>query len=270
MALQAPQYPPEIQRPDNTRGVHKADLVVPGARRGIAEERSTLARTQHGKPFLGSGDLVVVENIDDVIWRFEWDRRMYDLRPGATMQIPFPAVINLLGDPRSIEGGEIKFRTETGQSGIIGSRYDTLLMLMARFGVKDENIDALVDFAPKMRVTTTTGTDIVFPAQNPRCPAWPTPNAPEPGREQPTDMRQLVERYESERAETQAELGELRQLVTTLMGGQAAPQGVPDPVQPPAGPRATSAAAEALMGVVPPEEVEVGGAVPDTGPRSQV
>ena len=263
MALQSPQYPAEVQ--ESKRGLKKADLVVPGARRGIAEDRSTLARTQPGKPFLGANDMVIVKNVDNVTWRFEWDRRKYDIKPSASLQIPFPAVINAMGDPRSVEGGEITFRTENGERGVIQSRYDTLMMLMSRYGIEGENVQALVDFAPKIEVTTLTGMDVSFPVQNPGMTAWPTPQAPEPGREQPTDTRQLIQRYEEERAATTAELSELRGMVTKLMGGEA-PQGTPDPRQP-AGP---SAAAEALLGGPEGDDVPLGGAVPDSGPRSQV
>ena len=226
-----------------------ASLTRRPSRRGVTQPEDRLT-TQERQPFLGEHDMVTVTNIDDVVWRFEWERRAYDLAPGVTSPVPFPAVVNALGDPRSVDGNVVQFLTETGARGVIATRYDTLAMLMARYGILTEDLDALVDWAPKLRVTTMAGAEIVFPAQNPMGPSMPIPTVPERGKENMVDVRQAIAQVESERDAMRAELAEMRRLLDERL----APVGAPDPRQP------------GLPDGVP----EHTGAVPDTGPRTGI
>jgi hypothetical protein len=222
-----------------------ATVVPMGTRRGISQPEDRHQERRARRPFLLSTDMVLVRNDDNVTWRFKWERKHYDVPPNHTLPVPFPAVVNMLGDPRSAVGETIRYRAETGEHGLIPSRYDTLAMLFAHYGIRDESVEALVDFAPKVTVTTMTGEPVIFPAQNPEMDAFPVPQVAEPGREQPIDTRGIIERYEAERDEMRGQLDRMEALVNQKLGGGAAP------------------AETEPMDVVP-------GAQPDPGPRTGI
>ena len=187
------------------------------------------ARTAE-RPFLLEHDILKVTNVDNVDWEFKWDRRKYLVKAGGGVGfIPFPALVNKLGDPRSTEGMMTRFNTDDGQRGVIGTRYDSLASLFAHYGIANENVDELVDFAPKVEVRTMDTDEIVnFPSQDPNMLPWPVPDSPQPGREN-TDTRRLVERLSAENDDARAEIAELRDMVRDRLGDQPAPVGRPDP-----------------------------------------
>jgi hypothetical protein len=250
--LAAPEFQDDTTEGSPTKGAtrgntaKKARYASSGTTRGIAEVRPLSARATGARPFLGENDLVMVENLDDVSWRFEWDKRAYDVSPGQhPMPVPFPAVVNAMGDPRSAKGMELSFRAEDGTSGMIESRHNSIVRLFARYQITNEDVDALVDFAPKLRVTTMQGDAIIFPAQNPNHEPWPVPNTPEPGREAPISVTEAVSEARAENALLREQMAHLQRLVDDRLGTAAAP------------------AAE-------PEAADLGGAVPDSGPRARI
>jgi hypothetical protein len=250
--LAAPEFQDDTTEGSPTKGASrgiaskKAQYRSTGTTRGIAEVRPLSARTSPLRPFLGENDLVMVENLDDVSWRFEWDKRAYDVHPDThAVPVPFPAVVNALGDPRSAKGMELTFRAEDGTAGMIESRHNSIVRLFARYQITNEDVGALVDFAPKLRVTTMNGDAITFPAQNPDHEPWPVPNAPEPGREAPISVTEAVSEARAENAALREQMAHLQRLVDERLGTAS-------PV--------TEAA----------EPDSLGGAVPDSGPRARI
>lgn len=201
------------------RGATRRATVTPmGTRRGIAQPEDAHRAREARRPFLVSTDMVLVKNVDDVAWDFPWDRRHFVIAPGETLPVPFPAVCNMLGDPRSVDKEIVAYQAETGERGVVPARYDQLVGLFARYGIVDEDKDALVGFAPKVEVQTMTGDPIVFPAQNPYMDPWPVPHAREPGREAPIDQHELVEQMRAENAAMRSEIQRLSAAVDQRLG----------------------------------------------------
>jgi len=225
--------------------------VTPMRSRGVVnqpEDRHRPRKTD--RPFLLEHDILAVRNVDDVTWEFRWDRRRYPIKPGETGYVPFPGMVNAMGDPRSMVDSMVKYNTEDGQRGVVLTRHEELCRLFANYGIMNENIDELVDFAPKLEVTTMEGDQVIFPAQDPEMIAFPVPNVPEPGREQ-SDQRRLMDQLRAENQARQNEIDELRSLIEERLGGPAA-LSFPDDGE-------TDPLSEALM---------AGGAVLDTGPKT--
>lgn len=219
--------------------------VVAMKTRGVSQPEDRHRERPAAKPFLMEHDLLTVRNDDSVPWKFEWDRRQWVLKPGQVTYIPFPAVVNKLGDPRSVEGTRIRYYSADSQTrGIIPSRYETLCSLFAAYGIRGENVDALVDFAPKVTVTTMQGQPVTFPCQNPNMLPFPTPQDPEPGREG-NDSKRMIDAMADRNADLEQEVASLRALVEERLGGNAQPYDD-----------------EATAGTLG------GGALPDTGPAT--
>lgn len=213
---------PEVAPPMPPRGnAQRAAFITPmGSRRGISQPEDAHRERKARQPFLLEHDLVLVTNEDDVDWGFSWDRRRYVVPVGKQLPVPFPAVVNMMGDPRSVDGAMTRYRAETGEHGVIPTRYESLTSLFARYGITEENVDKLVDFAPKVRVTTMTGQLVTFPSQIPDATPWPVPQTAEPGREKPIDTSGIIERYEGELAQMRAEQARLAELVDQRLGGE--------------------------------------------------
>jgi hypothetical protein len=201
--------------PPKVRGIN----VVSMKSRGVVSQPEDRHRVRPAdRPFLLEHDILRVENVDDVDWEFRWDRRRYMVRKGETGFVPFPAMVLAMGDPRSQEGTMTRYNTEDGQRGVVFTRHEELCRLFAYYGIEQENVDELVDFAPRLRIETMQGEPIIFPAQNPQMSAFPVPDAPQPGREH-NDTRRLMDRLESDNAAMAAELAEMRALIASKLGG---------------------------------------------------
>lgn len=229
-----------------TRGVQITPMA---SRRGVTQPEDRHRLQEVRRPYLLEHDMLLVTSIDDVTWKFAWDHRTYLLKPGETLPLPLPAVVNALGDPRSAVGEIIDYHAETGERGAIPPRYEQLTQLFARYGIIDEDVTALVDFAPKVTVTTMTGETVVFPSQNPEMAPWPVPHVAEPGREQPVDQKEAVSQLQAENAAMRAELDRMHARINERLGGSTADADDED------GPGAIES---------------LGGAVEDSGPRARV
>ena len=180
-------------------------------------------------PFLLDRDVCLVENCDEVDWEFKYDRRQYKIAVGKEGLVPFPALVNALGDPRSVPNEQTRFRTENGETGIILTRHESIRTLFARYSVENENVQDLVDFAPRVVVRhQETGEVITFPAQDPDCRPWPVPQHAQPGRENMPDHR-LLEQTVAENQAMRSEMAEMRAMMNRLLHQQA-PVGVADPL----------------------------------------
>jgi hypothetical protein len=193
--------------------------VVSMKSRGVVSQPEDRHRTrQPERPFLLEHDILRVENIDDVTWEFKWDRRTYPIRPGEVGFVPFPAVVLKMGDPRSEIDSMVKYNTADGQRGVVFTRYEELCRLFAHYGIEQENINELVDFAPRIKVETMQGEPVTFPAQNPEMSAFPVPDVPQPGREH-SDTRRLMDRLQSDNEAMASELAEMKSLIASKLGG---------------------------------------------------
>lgn len=209
------------------RGVPPRVNVTTMKSRGVVSQPEDRHRSRPAeRPFLLEHDILKVTNVDNVEWEFGWDRRKYRIKPGETGFVPFPAVVIKMGDPRSVDGVMTRFYSDDGQRGVIASRHEVLTTLFAHYGIGNEDIAELVDFAPKIEVRTMAEDMLVqFPAQNPEMPPWPVPQAPQPGREN-SDMRRLTDNLTDENRAMREELAELRSMIS---GRLSPPEGRPDP-----------------------------------------
>jgi hypothetical protein len=271
MAVTAPTPPLEEITQPRARGVQQPVTTLISTRsRGAVSQPEDRVRTRTiDTPYLMDRDVCLVRNVDEVDWEFKYDRRKYKIVVGKEGLVPFPALVNALGDPRSVPNEQTRFRTENGETGIVLTRHESIRTLFARYSVENENMQDLVDFAPRVEVFhQETGQLITFPAQDPDCRPWPVPQHAQPGRENMPDHR-LLEQVAGENKQLRSELDEMRSMMATLMA-QKAPVGVPDPAAgmpaqpqhaaPPEDPLAAS-----LMGM---GDHGLGGAPVDTGPGS--
>jgi hypothetical protein len=282
MAVQTPTPPLEEIGESRARGVQppKVTLFSYRSRGAVSQPEDRVRSREIQTPFLLDRDVCLVRNVDEVPWEFKYDRRHYKIDVGKEGLVPFPALVNALGDPRSVPNEQTRFRTENGETGIILTRHDSIRTLFARYSVENENVQDLVDFAPRVEVFhQETGQAIVFPAQDPDCRPWPVPQHAQPGRENMPDHR-LLESVAAENKELRGELAEMREMMQSLMA-QKAPVGVADVAAgvpqhapqhaapapgptppPPADPFAAPAGEDPLAASL------LGGAPVDTGPGS--
>lgn len=253
MAVPQPEIVKELPE-GKQRGIADRKVNVTSMKaRGVVTQPEDRHRTRQAeRPFLMEHDILKVTNIDNVDWEFGWDRRKYLIRQGATGFVPFPAVVIKMGDPRSVDNIVTRFNTDDGQHGIICTRHESLTSLFAHYGIANEDISDLVDFAPKIEVRTMADDMVVqFPAQNPDMAAWPVPQVPLPGREN-SDQRRIMDNLSEENRQMREELSEMREMISgRLSPGQAPPVGQPVT-------ETDDALANALSG-----------ATVDTGPSSQ-
>ena len=213
------QPPKMSETPPAPRGNPRGVNVVSMKARGVVSQPTDRHKTRRvERPFLLEGDILRVENIDNVTWAFGWARKKWVVKPGETDFIPFPAVVLALGDPRSEVGNMLSYSSDDGTRGVVLPRYDELCRLFARYGIEQENVDALVDFAPRLRVETMAGEPVIFPAQDPDMVAYPVPNAPKAG-SGTADMRARMDQEAARNAAMEAELVEMRALISSKLGG---------------------------------------------------
>jgi hypothetical protein len=248
MAPRGQVLPPRMSdAPPKIRGVN----VVAMKSRGAVSQPEDRHRVRPAdRPFLLEHDILRVENIDDVPWEFRWDRRRYMVRPGETGFVPFPAMVMAMGDPRAMENEMVRYNTEDGQRGVIFTRHEEFCRLFARYGIEQENLDDLIDFAPRLKCETMQGEPVHFPVQNPDMVAFPVPDAPQPGKEH-SDTRRLMDRLQSDNEAMAQELAEMRSLIASKLGGTEDAQEQMDD---------RSVLSQALAG----------GATADTGPQTHL
>jgi hypothetical protein len=229
MAVPEPAITPQLPE-EKPRGFAAGVKVTSMKARGAVSQPEDRWQTRPAeRPFLMEHDILKVTNVDGVAWDFKWDRRIYLIKPGETGFVPFPAVVIKMGDPRSVDGVMTRFNTEDGTRGVIATRHDCLCTLFAHYGIPNEDLSELVDFAPKIEVRTMTDDLIVtFPAQNPQMAPWPVPQAPQPGREN-SDTRRLMDNMAEENRAMREELADMRAMISGRFSTtEPAPQSEPD------------------------------------------
>ncbi len=133
---------------------------------GQPEDRH-VARPPRDLPFLLDGDFLKVINDDNRTWDFRWGRKHYVLAPGEESFVPFEALVNALGDPRSVDNASVKYSDGQGNMGMVMDRHAEISRLYALYAIEGENMDELTMRAPRVRVETLAGQTIRFPSQLP-------------------------------------------------------------------------------------------------------
>ena len=134
-----------------------------------------VARAVRDLPFLMTGDTIEVLNVDRRAWTFQWEQRKWKIEPGEKGFIPFEAVVDIMGDPRSKDNVTVKYNDGQGNRGMVMDRYTELCRGFARYAVENESLEELRIKAPKLECKTLMGLTVTFPYQAPDMLAWPTP-----------------------------------------------------------------------------------------------
>ena len=163
-------------------------------------------------PFLMDDDHLKVKNNNQNVVTFRWARKFYSIEPGGEMFVIFQALVDALGDPRSMDNKVVTFNDGQGNRGICLQRYDELSRLFARYAVKEENIDELVAKAPKVHVETLTGQKVSFPCQRPDMLPYPVPMVDD--RAVNSDTTRMIDTVAAENAELRERLDRLEQAAT--------------------------------------------------------
>ena len=110
--------------------------TMPHGDPGQPEGKHVTRRPREAMPFLVDGDLLDVKNDDSKPVTFRWARRSYTVEPGESGFVPFEALVNSLGDPRSVENQVLRYDDGQGNRGQVMTRYDELCRLFAYYAVR--------------------------------------------------------------------------------------------------------------------------------------
>ncbi len=208
--MTAPTGGQKILRPDAMARTLRQGDVEPEP-----EPPSIFARQE--LPALIPGDVLSVKNDDTQAVEFAWNRRRWVVEPGQTKSVPFEAIVNVLGDPRSDDLPAV-YNDGNGNSGQVMRRGDELGRLFARYGVWFEDRGELVKAAPKLVVTHPENDyRIQFPAFDPEMEPYPVLNV---GEKELTGQRRALDSVMSENAQMRKELERMNGLITSLMEKQ--------------------------------------------------
>ena len=159
-------------------------------------------------PFLMDGDFFHVHNRDTKTLDFRWAKKHYTIEPGDEGIVPFEALVNQLGDPRSQDNMITKFSDGEGNRGVVMDRHAEITRLFAMYAVENEDLDTLVARAPRVTVTTLSGQAVQFPVSRPDM--MPFPAALVDDHSVAADTTRMIDAVAAENAELRAELDEMR------------------------------------------------------------
>jgi hypothetical protein len=215
-----------------------ATLEAQAAYRNVSEPRDHRLSfvPPEETPFLLARTSVSVTNDDKKTVILAWDGQRWELRPSETAIVPFQAVVNALGDPRSMRGEIIRFTDEHGRRGFVPERYEELQRLFPLYGVRNENIDtesarahemadrplseacSLTQRVPVLSVKTTRGIPIVFPSQQPDMLPYPVRETAGRGRGH-VDQRKAMDQVAAENADLKSRIEKMEALLNSQLGG---------------------------------------------------
>jgi len=152
------------------------------------DDQHTTQAVSRDKPFLMDDDWLYVTSEETFPVEFRWARKSYVAYPGQQTPVLFQALVNKLGDPRSVDGAQQNYDDGNGNHGKIMERYDYLKTLFAYYGVEEERLETftrpdgrvilgLYDVVPKVTVTTFQGHPVQFPCYDKDMLAYPVANA---------------------------------------------------------------------------------------------
>jgi|HubBroStandDraft_6_1064221.scaffolds.fasta_scaffold00184_2 hypothetical protein len=229
--LPGPQFaPPPHPMVDVTRMPRPGDAQP--------EDRHVTTSVRKDKPFLMDDDFLWVTNIDSMPIEFGWAKKRWILAPGEAKAVIFQAVVNKLGDPRAVDGEQIRFDDGQGGRGIVLERYTELKRLFALYGVqmetlkdftiaegprKGENIKGLTSLAPKCQITTLEGYPIQFPAYDPEMMAFPLVSTK--ANSVTSDVSRALDELQAENTDKERRISELEARIDRILQAQ---QGIED------------------------------------------
>ena len=205
-------------------------VTVQHQRTGNIEQPDDRIRTKsHGKgnPFLMDGDFLKVTNAhDSESYVFEWNRKAWVLEPKESKFVMFEALVDKLGDPRSMDQEVQKYNDGNGNTGIVMQRSFELDRLFARYAVHGSHLQDSIDpktgepvlgllaKTPHVEVETLNGERVIFPATRPDMLPVPLHNVDE--RNIRADTGKALDKLESENAEMRASLDDLTKRLDSM------------------------------------------------------
>lgn len=162
------------------------------------EDRHVTKSISRNQPFLLDGDFLLVTNLTDPdgddpqTYVFRWARKAYIVEPGGQKHVLFEALVDALGDPRSMDNEVVNFNDGNGSKGIVMERHSELSRLFGRYAIENENLDALVGKTPNVSCETLNGERVVFPGLRPDMLPFPVPQVDE--RKIDVDAKQVMDR----------------------------------------------------------------------------
>ena len=166
-----------------------------------------VTRAPRDLPFLMDGDFLKVRNRDRKTWDFRWAKKHYTIAPDAEGFVPFEALVNSLGDPRSQDNALTKFSDGDGNKGIVMDRHAEITRLFAIYAIENEDMDKLVEAAPHVEVETLTGQRINFPVQRPDMLPYPVTLIDDHAVN--SDTTRMIDQVAAENAELRTRMEEL-------------------------------------------------------------
>jgi len=147
-------------------------------------------------------------------WHFQWNRKHYVLAPGESAFVPFEALVDALGDPRSMDE-PVPYNDGNGDRGVILKRHDQLSGLFGRYAIRAESIEMLMEAAPKLSVYTLSDQRVVFPAMRPDMLPYPAPNVQE--HRVDSSSRAITDRLEAENEELRSRMARYEAMLEQIV-----------------------------------------------------
>ncbi len=206
-------------------------VMVAHQRTGNIEQPDDRIKTRShtkGAPFLMDGDFLKVTNRSgSETYVFAWNRKGYVIEPGESKFVLFEALVDVMGDPRSMDEEVQRYTDGNGNSGIVMQRAFEMDRLFARYAVlgshlhdtKDPKtgqvVSGLLAKTPHVEVETLNGERVIFPASRPDMLPFPLHNVDE--RNIRTDTTQALDKLEAENAEMRSALTDLNDKLDHLV-----------------------------------------------------
>jgi hypothetical protein len=190
------------------------------------DDRVRVRQHDRGAPFLMDGDFLKVTNRDGKVLVFAWNRKSYVLEPGESKFVPFEAIVDQMGDPRSMENEVQKYNDGNGGQGVVMQRSFEMDRLFSRYAVLGSHLDdkrdadgkvteGLLTKTPRVEIETLNGQRVAFPGTNPDMDPLPVQSVDE--RKINTDTVKMLDKLESENADMRASLAEMNDRMDALV-----------------------------------------------------
>lgn len=183
--LKTPQFAPEVDPQVEITRKKVAHVMQP-------EDQHVTKSVSREQPFLLDGDFLLVTNVSDTeTYSFRWARKFYIVAPGESKHVIFEALVDALGDPRSMDNEVVVFNDGNGSRGIIMERHNELSRLFGKYAVENERLDdtwdektqkmepGLLTMTPDVVCETMNGQHVTFPGLRPDMLPFPVPQVDE-------------------------------------------------------------------------------------------
>jgi hypothetical protein len=191
------------------------------------DDRIKTRQHERGAPFLMDGDFLKVTNRDDKVHVFGWNHKTFVIEPGESKFVPFEALVDVMGDPRSMEREVQKYTDGQGGKGMVMQRSFELARLFTRYAVGGSHLEDTTDpktgevtlgllaKSPRIETETLNGERIMFPASHPDMDPLPLHNVDE--FKINVDTVKALDKLESENSEMRQSLAEMNVRMDALV-----------------------------------------------------